>query len=46
MPLETIVLGENVDYLGKKATVIREVYEDYWNFVVIVDGDRLVLMTH
>lgn len=46
MPLETIILGENVDYFGKKAMVIREIYQEFWKFIVIVDGKRLELMTH
>ncbi|MEQ2529106.1 hypothetical protein WMO40_20745 [Bacillaceae bacterium CLA-AA-H227] len=43
-PLETIVLGENVNYYGQLATIVREVYETCWKFVVVINGNRHVLM--
>ncbi len=42
---EKIVLGE-VEYFGRKALAVREVYPAYWKFVVYIENEKVELLTY
>ncbi len=44
--IETIQLGE-IDFYGEMATAFREIHEDgEWKFVIMVDNERIVLLSY
>lgn len=45
MEVKKVILGE-CDYFGKKATAIREMAGDVWKFVLLVEGERILLNTY
>lgn len=45
MMTKTVVLGV-CDYLGKRAVAIREMTGDVWRFVLIVDGERIPMLSY
>ncbi|WP_274598816.1 hypothetical protein AWH56_26405 [Anaerobacillus isosaccharinicus] len=42
---QKVFLGE-CEFYGRTGAAFREVYENCWKFVVIVEGIRHVLMTY
>jgi len=46
MVLQSVILG-TCRYFGKTATAIREMRDDgVWRFILIVDGERLPMVTY
>ena len=46
MVLQGVILG-TCRYFGKTATAIREMRDDgVWHFILIVDGERLPMVTY
>lgn len=39
------ILGP-VEYLGQVGTAIREIYRDCWKFVIVIDGERHVIIEY